>query len=78
MQLSDELLHECQKLLYRAWAIAYDEFKAVRAEKDDGSDDWATFHQHHRLASEKELNRLAKLRAELDPHCPLTKFAKTL
>lgn len=37
-------LFECTALAYRKWAEAYDNLKAVKAEKDDGSLDWKLFH----------------------------------
>lgn len=66
-ELSQELTNECAGLIYAQWAKAFDAYKAVRAEKDDGSEDWAAFHQARKLSSEKELARWKAALAEITP-----------
>lgn len=56
-QLSQELVNVCAGLVYSEWAKAYDNRKAVQAETDDGSEDWADFHN-------ERLRRAVKAEAE--------------
>lgn len=67
MNISKELAWELQTLLYSRWAKAYDELKAAKAEKNDGSQDWQQFHEHRVHHAVLEERRLMKLRNEYDP-----------
>ena len=74
MQLSDELLHECQGLLYRKWAEASDVLKHVKAEKPDAHEpDWTLMHAERLRRADNEKNRLFGLLNELNMVAPLTR-----
>lgn len=44
-EITNDDLFEATSLVYRQWAECYDALKLVKAEEDDGSDDWAEFHK---------------------------------
>ena len=78
VDLSDEALDAAQALFYRKWSEAFDALKRVKAEKDDGSDDWAEFHAIRLHNANSEFDKWVKLRAEIDPIAPLTKLAREI
>lgn len=43
-QITDSDLFEATSLVYSRWAQEFDTLKRVKAETDDGSEDWADFH----------------------------------
>lgn len=48
--LSDEVCLKLGSWAYTEWADACDRLDAILREEDDGTEDWAAFHEH-RLAS---------------------------
>lgn len=54
IEINPDLLFEMAALVYHRWSQEYDLLKQVKAEKDDGSPDWAAFHKrrlaHHTTA----------------------------
>jgi hypothetical protein len=73
MTLSDELLDEVQKLIYREWTIAFDNRKAVKAERNDGSLDWGLFHQSRLQYAEAVFTKYERLLKEIRDVAPLTR-----
>ena len=73
VDVSDEYLHEAQGLIYRQWTIAFDNHKAVKAEKDDGTKDWQQFHVIRLETATKELAKWTRLKNESIPISPLTR-----
>lgn len=74
MQLpSDRLLHECQGLLYKAWAKAFDEHKEVKKETNNGSPDWSLFHAERLKKAKAEEDSLKDLLNEINLIAPLTR-----
>lgn len=73
VSISDRLLDEAQKLIYRKWAEAYDSFKRVKAEKNDGSKDWHQFHDARMHNNGNELDRMKQLLDEINNIAPLTR-----
>lgn len=73
VNISDELLDECQKLIYRKWAEAHDNLKAVKAETNDGTPDWNRFHAHRLSFAINDLARYKSLLDEINPLAPLTR-----
>lgn len=71
--ISDDLLDEAQRLIYRAWATAFDNHKKVKQETNDGSPDWLEFHNTRLLTAKFEMDRLKKLLDEINPLAPLTR-----
>lgn len=71
--LSQELTNICASLIYRKWSEAYDNLKAVKGEKDDGSADFALFHEE-RL--KRANNELANWKKHLDEITPLHTIGK--
>lgn len=57
MGLSKETVEIAQALIYRRWAEAHDDYKAVRQEKDDGSPDWGLFHVERLKNNGNTLNK---------------------
>lgn len=77
VNMSDELLDECQKLLYSAWATAFDNHTHVKAEKNDGSADWEDFHLMRLNNAKEDEATLQKLLKELNAVAPLTRKRTT-
>jgi hypothetical protein len=71
--LSDELLHECQGLIYDKWRQAFANLKAIKAAKDNGEPDWEQFHAIQLKNAQAELDRYSRLNEELKPIAPLTR-----
>lgn len=66
--LSDDLMAECAALVYRQWAQAHDNLKAVRAEKPTQAEpDWAQFHQARLTNAQTDLAKWTKLKEEIAP-----------
>ena len=54
--MSDEDIVEITSVLHRAWVVTHVALDEVKAERDDGSSDWAAFHgERLRSATEAEL-----------------------
>ena len=73
MEISDEYLNEAQGLIYKQWTIAFDNLKAVKAEKDDGSKDWQQFHTIRLKNASDELAKWTRLKNESIAISPLTR-----
>lgn len=72
--LSDSCLDECQRLLYRAWADAFDILKAVKEEKHDPRQpDWHRFHEERLRRALLDEAKLKKLLDEINTVAPLTR-----
>ena len=76
--LSDELLDRCGALIYREWSTAFDALKHVKAETNDGSMDWSSFHQHRLTHAQSEFDKYTRLLNEIKPHTPLVRSTKEL
>jgi len=66
--ISQALANECASLIWRKWAEACDNLKAVKSEKNDGSKDWLQFHM---TRLRQAVNEEAKFKAFLDEIKPL-------
>ena len=59
------------RLAYRAWAEAYDNLKAVRAEQPDGSPDWHQFHQSRIENAQKDFDKATHVKNVICKYDPL-------
>lgn len=73
--LSDELMSECAQLVYRQWTIAFDNLKAVKAEKPNLKlePDWEQFHKIRLENAQKDYDKWDRLRKEITPLSPLVR-----
>lgn len=66
-EVSQELVNVCATLVYRKWAEAVDNQKAVKEERDDGSEDWALFHAERLRRAEAEFTYWQRYLDEIKP-----------
>lgn len=64
-EISDNDLWECLGVVYRRWADAHDALKKVKAEKNDGSEDWQQFHNARLENTAKEEAKWRELKDRL-------------
>lgn len=63
IELSEDTIYRLATLAYDDWAKTWDARKAVQAETDDGSKDWALFHAERLKGADA---RLATTKRVLD------------
>ena len=59
MQITKSIAWQLSVLAYASWTESADTLKAVKAEKNDGSKDWAEFHKC-RLEDARQIHDTAK------------------
>lgn len=69
-----EFLFEACSLIYSRWSSEYDLLKSVKAEKDDGSEDWAPLHALRLKNHTEAESKWNKLRIEAAEICNLHKL----
>lgn len=69
--LNAEARDSLVQLAYRAWSGTWDTLKAVKAEKDDGSEDWAAFHQERLNNATQSEAKAQRVLDAIKPYSPL-------
>lgn len=74
LQLTPSTVETLATLAYAAWTEAYDTWKLVQAEKNDGTPDWDELHAHRLGQTKQEMDHANSVFNEIRAYSVLGKW----